>query len=105
MLGARCNPSHLNARTSDHSLKEFEQTERVDASRRFGPKLAVGGRDGIQEHRVHSSHTVVRAFLIGCSSKPQNVVGARPTGWWRDRAAAASQLVERIRAAIAALPG
>ncbi|HEX2192066.1 MAG TPA: hypothetical protein VHH09_02650 [Acidimicrobiales bacterium] len=28
-----------------------------------------------------------------------NVVGSRPTGWWRDRAGAAAQLVERIRAA------
>jgi hypothetical protein len=31
-----------------------------------------------------------------------NVVGARPTGWWRDRPAAARQLVQRIRAATAA---
>jgi hypothetical protein len=31
-----------------------------------------------------------------------NVVGARPTGWWRDRPGAARQLVERIRAATAA---
>jgi hypothetical protein len=28
-----------------------------------------------------------------------NVVGARPTGWWRDRAGAAAQLVDRIRLA------
>jgi hypothetical protein len=31
-----------------------------------------------------------------------NVVGARPTGWWRDRPGAARQLVEQIRAAAAA---
>jgi hypothetical protein len=31
-----------------------------------------------------------------------NVVGSRPTGWWRDRATAAAQLVERIRATTAA---
>ncbi|HEX2046215.1 MAG TPA: hypothetical protein VHF27_00520 [Acidimicrobiales bacterium] len=31
-----------------------------------------------------------------------NVVGSRPTGWWRDRAGAAAALVERIRAAAAA---
>ncbi|MDQ3979206.1 MAG: hypothetical protein M3314_06605 [Actinomycetota bacterium] len=31
-----------------------------------------------------------------------NVVGARPTGWWRDRAKAAAQLVERVRATTAA---
>ena len=31
-----------------------------------------------------------------------NVVGSRPTGWWRDRAGAAAGLVERIRAATAA---
>ena len=31
-----------------------------------------------------------------------NVVGSRPTGWWRDRAGAARGLVERIRAATAA---
>ena len=30
-----------------------------------------------------------------------NVVGSRPTGWWRDRAGAAVRLVERIRAATA----
>ncbi len=30
-----------------------------------------------------------------------NVVGSRPTGWWRDRAGAASRLVERVRVAAA----
>jgi hypothetical protein len=28
-----------------------------------------------------------------------NVVGSQPTGWWRDRAGAARQLVERLREA------
>ena len=28
-----------------------------------------------------------------------NVVGSRPTGWWRDRAGAARELVARLRAA------
>ena len=28
-----------------------------------------------------------------------NVVGSRPTGWWRDRAGAARDLVERVREA------
>jgi hypothetical protein len=31
-----------------------------------------------------------------------NVVGARPTGWWRDRPGAARRLVEQIRVAAAA---
>ncbi|MGH9101765.1 MAG: NTP pyrophosphohydrolase [Acidimicrobiales bacterium] len=31
-----------------------------------------------------------------------NVVGSRPTGWWKDRAGAARGLVERLRAARAA---
>lgn len=31
-----------------------------------------------------------------------NVVGSRPTGWWRDRAKAARDLCERVRAATAA---
>lgn len=31
-----------------------------------------------------------------------NVVGSRPTGWWRDRAKAAGGLVDRIRSATAA---
>jgi hypothetical protein len=31
-----------------------------------------------------------------------NVVGSRPTGWWRDRAAATRRLFERVRAATAA---
>jgi hypothetical protein len=30
-----------------------------------------------------------------------NVVGSRPTGWWRDRPAAAAELVARISAAVA----
>ncbi|HEX4864203.1 MAG TPA: hypothetical protein VFV02_09035 [Acidimicrobiales bacterium] len=31
-----------------------------------------------------------------------NVVGSRPTGWWKDRSKAAGQFVERVRAAAAA---
>jgi hypothetical protein len=31
-----------------------------------------------------------------------NVVGSRPTGWWRDRAKAAGDLCVRVRAAVAA---
>ena len=30
-----------------------------------------------------------------------NVVGSRPTGWWRDRAGAARRFVERVRVAAA----
>src|ERR1700674_5436820 len=30
-----------------------------------------------------------------------NVVGSRPTGWWRDRAGAARQLVDRVRSVTA----
>lgn len=30
-----------------------------------------------------------------------NVVGSRPTGWWRDRAKAAGEFVERVRTATA----
>jgi len=30
-----------------------------------------------------------------------NVVGSRPTGWWRDRAQAAEQFIARVRAATA----
>jgi rRNA-processing protein FCF1 len=30
-----------------------------------------------------------------------NVMGSRPTGWWRDRAGAARQLVDRVRKAAA----
>jgi hypothetical protein len=31
-----------------------------------------------------------------------NVIGSRPTGWWRDRAGAARKFVEQIRVAVAA---
>jgi len=31
-----------------------------------------------------------------------NVVGSRPTGWWRDRAGAAGTFVQRVRDAVAA---
>ncbi len=36
-----------------------------------------------------------------------NVVGSRPTGWWRDRAGAARSLAERLRRAVAdgSVPG
>src|SRR3954454_5967456 len=34
-----------------------------------------------------------------------NVVGFRPTGWWRDSPGAAPPLVERIRQAAGRLPG
>lgn len=30
-----------------------------------------------------------------------NVIGSRPTGWWRDRAGAARDFSERVRAAVA----
>jgi uncharacterized protein YaiI (UPF0178 family) len=30
-----------------------------------------------------------------------NVIGSRPTGWWRDRAGAARDFTERVRAAVA----
>ena len=30
-----------------------------------------------------------------------NVIGSRPTGWWRDRAGAARIFTERVRAAVA----
>src|SRR5436305_14799630 len=31
-----------------------------------------------------------------------NVIGSRPTGWWRDRPGAARQFAERVRATVAA---
>lgn len=31
-----------------------------------------------------------------------NVIGARPTGWWRDRPGAARRFTERVRATVAA---
>lgn len=31
-----------------------------------------------------------------------NVIGSRPTGWWRDRPGAARAFTERVRAAVAA---
>ena len=34
-----------------------------------------------------------------------NVIGARPTGWWRDRDAAALRLVARLQALVAATGG
>lgn len=30
-----------------------------------------------------------------------NVIGSRPTGWWKDRAGAARSFVDRLRAAVA----
>ena len=33
-----------------------------------------------------------------------NVIGSRPTGWWRDRQGAARQFTERVRATVAAGP-
>jgi hypothetical protein len=47
--------------------------------------LVLRGRDGIG------------MLLIDAA----NVIGARPTGWWRDRPGAARELVARVRAATA----
>jgi hypothetical protein len=38
-----------------------------------------------------------RVLLIDAA----NVVGSRPTGWWRDRAGAARELTARVRRAVA----
>jgi len=44
-----------------------------------------------------SPRTIVVMLLIDAA----NVFGSRPTGWWRDRAGAARQLVDRVRFAAA----
>lgn len=40
----------------------------------------------------------VRVLLIDAA----NVIGSRPTGWWRDRPRAAREFTQRVRAALAA---
>jgi hypothetical protein len=39
----------------------------------------------------------VRVLVIDAA----NVIGSRPTGWWRDRAGAARSFTDRVRAAVA----
>lgn len=46
----------------------------------------------------------VQAFPDVLLLDAANVVGSRPNGWWRDRAKATSNFVEKVRAA-AACPG
>lgn len=50
----------------------------------------------------------VRAIEMGGSGvlliDAANVVGSRPTGWWKDRAKAAADLVQRLRAAALTMP-
>ena len=41
---------------------------------------------------------MARALLIDAA----NVIGSRPSGWWRDRSGAAGRFVDQVRAAVAA---
>jgi hypothetical protein len=44
-------------------------------------------------------HEVDRAVLVVDAA---NVIGSRPTGWWKDRAGAARTFVEQLRGAVGA---
>jgi hypothetical protein len=48
------------------------------------------------QHHFFRRHQTGAVLLIDAA----NVVGSRPTGWWRDRAAAARVFVDQIRAAV-----
>jgi hypothetical protein len=56
------------------------------------PRLITGPTD------VAAMRDPVEMLLVDAA----NVVGSRPTGWWKDRPGAARQLVDRVRAASAA---
>jgi hypothetical protein len=43
-------------------------------------------------------HDAVRMLVIHAA----NVIGSRPTGWWRDRSSATRLFTERVRAAVTA---
>jgi hypothetical protein len=43
-------------------------------------------------------HEAVRMLVIDAA----NVIGSRPTGWWRDRPGAARRFTERVRATVTA---
>ncbi len=50
-----------------------------------------------REHRAHHGEDTGTVLLVDAA----NVVGARPDGWWRDRAGATTRLLSRL----AGLPG
>ena len=47
-------------------------------------------------------HPAVREARLVLLIDAANVVGSRPTGWWRDRPGAARELITRVRRAAAA---
>jgi hypothetical protein len=59
------------------------------APRADGPLTGRGGPVGPDAH--------VGAVLLVDAA---NVIGSRPTGWWRDRPGAARNFVDRVRAAV-----
>jgi Uncharacterized BCR, YaiI/YqxD family COG1671 len=44
-------------------------------------------------------HDAVRMLVIDAA----NVIGSRPTGWWRDRSSATRHFTERVRATVTAV--
>jgi hypothetical protein len=64
----------------------------------FGLELAKGWRGRIlgQDPAPRDTDKTGAVLLIDAA----NVVGSRPTGWWRDRAGAARSFVDQVRAAV-----
>jgi hypothetical protein len=69
------------------------------------PRTRRGARAGLPKRaaiRDEAASAVRREPPVVLLIDTANVVGSRPTGWWRDRAAATRRLAERVRAATAA---
>jgi hypothetical protein len=64
-----------------------------------GPSLADPVEHLFVPRRAGPTSAILVCVLLVDAA---NVVGSRPTGWWRDRPGAARGLVEEIRAAAAA---
>jgi RimJ/RimL family protein N-acetyltransferase len=59
--------------------------------------MAIYRLPGTRANAAVGDSVPARVLLVDAA----NVVGSRPTGWWRDRAGAAGSLVDRLVAAIA----
>ena len=87
----RCGPLHPH----DHDTDLGSTTARVLGHQRVRPDS--GGADGSAEAGCARLAYAggVRVLIVDGA----NVVGSRPTGWWRDRAGAATRLHQAIATA------
>jgi hypothetical protein len=57
---------------------------------------ATGSLQGCLQKALWNGTTLSRMLIVDAA----NVIGSRPTGWWRDRPGASRRLAEQLRASV-----